>query len=88
MTDNTTIYGTGSYIDEDRITRYWVFVPITYAQALEWIAEEAGGKPERIWLRLFDTCKAIIPWLHARDWEMDAEAVEGGVKVEFWKKYD
>ena len=82
MTDNVLI--TGSYIDEDRITRYWVLIPITAAEALRWIAEEAG-QPERIWERLFKACQAEVRLMNARDWEMQGEVVEGGVRVEFWR---
>lgn len=76
---------TSGQTTEDNITRYWVFIPITSAEALRWIAEEAG-RPERIWERLFDACRAEVRLMDARDWEMEGEVVEGGVKVEFWRK--
>jgi len=75
----------GGYRDRDGITRYWVFIPITPAEALRWIAEEAS-QPERIWERLFDACQVEVRLMNARDWDMQGEAVEGGVKVEFWRK--
>jgi hypothetical protein len=71
-------------IIDDRLTT-WVFIPITPAEALRWIAEEVG-KPERIWERLFDACRAGVRLMNPREWEMQGEVVEGGVKVEFWRK--
>lgn len=70
---------------EDGITRYWVFIPITLADVLRWIAEEAG-QPERIWERLFDACQIHVRLMKPQEWEMQGEVVEGGVKVEFWRK--
>lgn len=75
----------GEYRDQDGITRYWVFIPIAPAEALRWIAEEAE-KPERIWERLFDACRTEVRLMNPREWEMQGEVVEGGVKVEFWRK--